>query len=415
MGNFLQTQNPTGQVTQLVTSNGSETVISAPGGGGGGGGGIPAPATSHIVFASPVWGSDTTGDGTEGLPYATIAKAYSTITTASDVEIWQVVLFGGEYAENVALKPFVRLEGWDKAKQTSQVYPARINGTVTLDAGFSATGATAWVTAVDIDGTATLNFVAATSADGSVSFTGCQFELNLALTQGPQNSTELHECTLLDNFVQNGGSVTWENTVGSVGSTLQIQATTGAAASGALFSANNSGWVGNVEVDANGNVTDAVEVDLINSQMRGGLLTISVAGSNVPVVNGAYGATLENPVLVGSASVVHLSSQMRVWQNLSIPSGTVIAAASTTDVAIPLPASLLGATSIEDMSCTCTPVGATWPLMIQPENMTVQWAFVNNAGTNIIHALIYTPGAGFTLGTDLFFNFSAYLPEPSSP
>jgi hypothetical protein len=414
MTNFLATQNPTGQVTQLVTANGSETVISAPGGGGGGG--IPTPATSHIVFASPVFGSDTTGDGTEGLPYATIAKAYSTITTASATGIWQVVLFAGEYTENVALKPFVRLEGWDKAKQTSQVYPARINGTVTLDAGFSATGATAWVTAIDIDGTTTLDFVAATSADGSVSFTGCQFEVNVALTQGPQNSTELHECTLLDNFVQQGGSVTWENTVGAIASSLQVEATTGAAASGALFAANNSCWIGSVQVDANGNVTDAVEVDLINSQFRGGLLTIAVAGSNVPVVNGAYGATLENPVLVGSASVVKLSPQMRVVQQLTIPSGVLIESLSNNDVPISLAASVLGATSIEDMSCMFTPIGGDWSIELSQHQ--VSWSFYvkQNGATSEVHVCLFNPSATpQTTATDLFFNFAAYLPEPSSP
>jgi hypothetical protein len=412
MSNFLQTQNPTGQVTQLVTTNGSETVISAPGGGTGGG--IPTPATSHIVFASPVFGSDTTGDGTEDLPYATIAKAYSTITTASAVDIWQVVLFAGEYVENVALKPFVRTEGWDKAKQTSGVYPAHINGNVTLDAGFSVAGATAWVTAVDIDGTTTLDFVAAASTDGSVSFAGCQFEVNIVLTQGPSNSTEMHECTLLDDCVQLGGSLLWENTVGGSGgsSALRIAATTGGSASGALFSANNSSWVGNVQADQNANSTDNVQIDLNNSQFRGGTLTITAAGSNNPIINGAYGSTPENPVFAGS-SAAGLSPQMRVSLEVIVPGRSVIAAAGTTDATIPLSGGVLGATSIEDMNCACTLTGIDWRDLFTAQDLSVSWVFVDNGGAQEIHCMIYTPGAGFTAGIDLPVRFTAYLPEPT--
>lgn len=382
----------------------------------GGGGGVPVPAASHIVFASPLFGNDTTGDGTAGTPYATIAHSYSTITTASAVEIWQVILFGGEYVEDVALKPFIYVEGWDKSQQTSQVIPAHINGNVTLDAGFSASGATARVTSVDIDGTTTLDFVAASSADGSVSFTNCQFEVNTVLTQGPSNSTEMHGCTLLDDCVQLGGAMAWKHTRGGTGgsSTLRIAATTGAAASGALFTADNSCWIGNVHADQNGNGTGGqiVQIDLDNSQFRGGTLTITAAVDNNPVINCEYGAVPENPVLAGSAAVA-LSSEMRVWQALTVPSGTVIEGLSAADVPILLTGGVLGATSIEDMSCDFTPRGDVWATELAQHQLSWSFYVKQTSGPSVaqVHVVIFNPSdTTVTTAAALPLLFYAFLP-----
>jgi hypothetical protein len=146
------------------------------------------------------------------------------------------------------------------------------------------------------------------------------------------------------------------------------------------------------------------------------LLTIACSGSNVPVVNGAYGATPENPVLVGLSSVVALSSQMRVFQQLMIPSGILIEALSNNNVTIPLAASTLGATSIEDMSCMFTPTGDDWGIELRQNQISWCFEVVQNGTTPEVHVCLFNPSATpHTTATDLFFNFSAYLPESSSP
>jgi len=56
-------------------------------------------------------GSDTTGNGAIVYPYATVAHALSTITTASSVNPFTIVLVGGQISESSAvnLKPFVSI------------------------------------------------------------------------------------------------------------------------------------------------------------------------------------------------------------------------------------------------------------------------------------------------------------------
>lgn len=342
-----------------------------------------------------------------GKPYATIAHAYSTITDASATKVYQVVLFQGTYAENVALKPFIELVGWDPTQWFGGEYPARMNGNVTLDTGFSAAGAQAWITAVDIGGTVTLDFVAATSTDGVVSITNSQLEDTATVTMAGGNSFELHGCTLVGDYVQAGGNAVWENCVGSGIPLLHVQARTG---SGASLNMHDSTWDGDIHADQNGNTTggQVVTVNMNNASARSGTCTLTSAGTNVPVINAAYGDLPENPVLTGSSSVA-LSRQMRVSVGLTVPSSS-LGAGAVTDVLIPLAGSVLGATSIEFMACTLTPVGTLWTTLAGND---VTWSFYvkDNAGTQEVHAVFWNPGDAPVTSGALPLLFNAYQPN----
>lgn len=369
------------------------------------GGSFP-PANAHIVFVSPVFGNDVTGDGSMAKPFATIAHAYSTITTASGTQIWQIVLFQGTANENVALRPFIEIVGWDGTQTFSTNYPARINGTVSLDATFSTPGAHAWITACDISGTVTFGFVATGSADGNVSITNCQLEDTYTATMVSTNSIELHGSTLVGDYVQQGGSAIWENTAGAGVSLLHLQAL---GSSGGSLKMYDSSWDGDVHVDQNGVVTGGVVpvLTLINSSARNGSLTITAAGANCPTIDAAYGDLPENPTLAGSAAAA-LPREVRISRALTVPSGTNVLANATLDVTIPLAAGVLGATSIEQMSCDFTPVGA-WG--VQLAKCTWSFYVLDNAGTEEVHVVICnTTDNNVLTSANLTLFFYAFAP-----
>ena len=390
-GNVIKSQAAVGVCYTLQTEQGPLNVIididqSS--------GGIPAPATSHIVFVSSVFGSDTTGDGTAAAPYATINHAYSTITTASAAQVWSIVVFPGTYSENLAIRPFIRIDGWDPSRDAGGFYPTRITGTFTLDASFSTADSRAWINWCDLDGTVTLDFVTATSANGAVLLTGCQLEGDLTATGVLANVYELHECTLIGAVTQTGCTASWFDTAGTNFEPLQVLA---GATSGGRLDLFDSVWEGAITADQNGNVTggQTVIINLNNSQARNGTCTLVAAGANNPSINGAYGATAENPVLSGSAAVA-LSRNMRISVTLTIPSGTAILPGETADVLIPLTGAILGATSIEELSCAFTPRGAVWTTELGAANAV--WCFydVQNGATAEVHAVV---GNINTLGT----------------
>lgn len=403
MANFLQTMAPTGVSYMLFTEQGAVSVISEPISGGA----VPAPATSRIVFCSPVFGSDTTGDGTMSNPYATIAKAYSTITTASASEHWQVVLFQGTYSEAVALKPFIELVGWDPTEIAEDTYPARISGSVTLGAGFNTAGARAWVTAVSIDGTTILNFTTTSSTDGVVSFTNTQLEDDATIIMNAGNTFEMHGCTLWGDYDQTGGIGTWFNTAGADATLMSVRAI---AATGATLNMENSSWRGDVNVNQNA-ITDAgITVNLINSAAREGTMTLTAAGAFSPNVNAPFGSIPENVVLAGSSAAA-LSRQMRVSKALAIPD-TTLSGGGVTNITIPLPDSVLGATSIESLHCTFTPYGALWGTLA---NFQVSWSFYvrKNGTTNEIHLCLMNLDVECQSGA-LPFLFEAYFPNTTA-
>jgi hypothetical protein len=70
------------------------------------------PSASKMIYVSAVNGSDSTGNGSNYAPYATIAYALTQITTASSTSPYCIFLDGGTYSESsLVLKPNVSIMG----------------------------------------------------------------------------------------------------------------------------------------------------------------------------------------------------------------------------------------------------------------------------------------------------------------
>ncbi len=371
------------------------------------GSGIPSPTVSHLVYCSPLFGSDTEGNGSQAAPFATIAHAYSTITDAAADNIYDVVLFPGTYSENLALKPFVRVVGYDPSEIADGTYPANIDGTVTLGAGWSTSGAVAWLTAVDVSSAVTLDFVTATSTNGIVSITNSQLEDDVTVSMAAGNTFDLHGCTLWGHCTQTGGIGFWFNVAGADVKTLTVNAI---AATGATLNMANSHWLGDLHANQNGVTDGLVTINMYNSHAREGTCTVTAAGAFCPNVNAPYGALPENVVLAGSGAAA-LSRQMRVSKAFTI-SDTTLPAGGLTDITIPLTDDILGATSIEQLHCTFTPHGPLWNAAA---NNQIMWSFYTrkNSTVNEIHLALYNHDVEIQSGA-LPFLFAAYFPSTTT-
>lgn len=71
---------------------------------------ITTPTLDQDVYVTKQ-GNDTTGNGSIGLPYLTIAKAYTSITDSSPTKRYCIIVGPGDYAENLTIKANVFLRG----------------------------------------------------------------------------------------------------------------------------------------------------------------------------------------------------------------------------------------------------------------------------------------------------------------
>ena len=176
--NQLLCNFPTNSNFQVPTSNQGPVTFSV---GGPPGGGAPPFTITQLLWAAP-WGSDTTGDGSEDNPFLTILHAQTVITDASPTKFYDIMLYPGTYVENVAEKAFVNIVGFIPSNLTQAFYPARVTGTWTLGPSFTSLALVqAAVTNIDVDGDGTFAYPATSSA--AVSFTNCQLESPVTLTQ----------------------------------------------------------------------------------------------------------------------------------------------------------------------------------------------------------------------------------------
>ena len=386
------------------------------------GGTGPSFTITQELWVAATWGSDVTGDGSIFNPFQTISHAQSVITDASSIKLYEIILYPGEYTEDVAIKAFTKIVGFDPTQSAlNSTYPANLSGNISLGTSFLGANQSAWITNCELSGlNVHIDFTGAdTTIDNLLSLTNCQLSTDLSVTMASSDSFELHGCTLIGEYLQIGGGSIWENTAGiNSGASLSVWAGTDTGASLQMF---NSCWEGDINADQHGNANpgEVVIIEMINSQARNGTCTITAAGDNLPSIDGTYGALPENPVLAGSA-IVQLSRQMRVSIGLAIPSGTVLNALGTTDIVFPFVESILGASNIEQMSCTITPQGAHW----QSQIGSCVWSsyVVQNGATPEVHIRIYNPiDSSITLTANLNFLFYAFIPNqiggstPSNP
>lgn len=383
------------------------------------GGGL-LPTVNRQVWVAP-WGSNITGNGMESNPFQTILHSQMTILDASPMKVYDIILYPGQYVENVALMAFVNILGFDPATITAAFLPAEVVGNWTLGASFGGAqiGQESLVTNIDVNGLLTLDYDALTATSAEVGFTNCQLEAIVTLTQLTAGSTEFKSSTFFANYNQAGGFAFMLNCTGINNGALLTLLT-------GTLDAFGGGWAGSINLDQNGTVADTI----INSHgfsMSRGNVNIITTTARSPAINANIGDLPENCNMSGANAV--LSAQMRISHQFAniAPNPTAIAGvtatvipvgggtvnppfAEVTTISLTVPTGLIGATPIETMQCNCSPVGASWGTFIGPHNCSVTVTYRTNGGAANVNVNISNPGLAFNITDPINLNFSAYLP-----
>lgn len=386
-----------------------------------GGGGIPAPTISAQVFVSALYGSDVTGNGTQAKPYATIAHAQSTILDAASTKVYQIWVMPGVYTEAVGLMAWTVLTGTDMSDNSTAFMQANVIGAFTLGPSFTGAilGEQAWVTNIDVNGSLTLDYVAAGSTNGSIVFTNSQIEGNAICTGGSSNTTEFHNCNQFGDFTEVGGFVEFHNTNNVNPTALLTVQGTGAAGS-AFLDAWGGSWSGSVTLDQNAS-NGTVVLRGRSFDMSNGNVNVLASATHSPAFVVDHGDLPENCNISGAAGV--MSPQMRISHQFAniAPNPTAIAGmaagppagppfAAVTTISLPYPAQLFGATPIENCHVSAAPVGANWGTFIGPHNCSVTVTYRTNGGVPTVDVNISNPGAAFNITDAIDLNVQAYLP-----
>jgi hypothetical protein len=360
----------------------------------------PLPSVTTNVFVSQQFGSDTTGDGTENNPYATIVHAMATITDASGTKGYAIFVSAGVYAGAIAVRPFISMFGESVANTV-------IFGNLTLGAGWADpfVGQEAGFTGFFIFGTVTFDYVAAGTSFGATFFERCNIGKDVVLTGGT-NDTAFYFCLISANFTQHGGTVEWFDTNGNVAppKLLKVQATAGFQAQ---FLGWSGGWGGDVTLDQNAS-THPCFMKLNGFSASKGTVTIIASAALSPTISSAYGDLPENCDISGAGAQV-LSSQMRVQLPFTIAPNTAIAAASVTLISFPYIAAFFGATPIESVHMSAG-LSTNWSGLLNSKNCVVSITFETIGGAPTCNVCIYNPGLAFNTADPLTINTSGYLP-----
>jgi hypothetical protein len=238
---------------------------------------VPLPTTTREVYVNQ-GGNDATGNGTIEQPYATIAKALSTITDAATGKRYVILLGPGNWPENIALKSWVWIVG-------TELLVTRLNGNITLD------GVT-WAPNVDqrggftnciLRGSVTINFNAAASTQGKVYFDNCwlnnapTFQCAMGLLASGINQVNLEGCHLFGGMNQFGCTVTLSHTAFQNGAAIVLTSVNDGSNSPtnlAGFDSSNDGTLSATWTASGG--PNAVSIVLLSCPQQGG---ISLSGA----------------------------------------------------------------------------------------------------------------------------------------
>jgi len=229
------------------------------------------PSSNQAVFVNYLAGSDSTGNGSFGLPFQTVAHAMTTITDASQNKPYAIILLGARQIEtgDLFIKPYTFIVG-----QMQRASYLRVNGGSIKPDPSHATG-TSWVgfSNVYIGGATALNW-------------------DLHSVGGSNCTMVISNCTLSGNFTYNGrnagggdflemyvGIVIGTTTLDSVYTQIQSFET------GGLLSCTNSqavsglsGTINNCVLDS-GIAINAVATLFLNNVCYGAGVGITTTGT----------------------------------------------------------------------------------------------------------------------------------------
>lgn len=166
----------------------------------------PVGSGGTVAIASERWvttdGNDITGDGSLSAPYATIAAAMASITTASPSNRWAIRIASGTFTEAapIALKPNVYLIGEDR-NATRITAPS-----VTLDGSFAASGDNrSGFANMTLTGACNFDFSAVSSIEGKIYANNVNFSSAVTFFGfNAINQTIIFNCIFFGAFTSSG-------------------------------------------------------------------------------------------------------------------------------------------------------------------------------------------------------------------
>ena len=312
------------RATQLATT-GSDVVISAAAPGTTGqvltlssattaiwqtlSGGLPA--TNQYVYVQN-GGSDTTGNGSINLPYATITQAIASITTATPTNRFSIMVGPGTYTANLSLKTNVFIVG-------TGVQTTRITGNLDIvDTSWNNVGNDdrSGIIGVNISGTTTINFVTNPSPAGKFYIYNSAVGGLLSMTAyAAINQVFTNNTLLYASFTQTGCQHLFVNSVDLVGG-----ATVNSSANCAtILYSFNSTFAGTLTGTYTS--TNAVTMDLYNTGVSG---TLTLSGSAL-TCNATSEAVSLAPVISGGATLNRLSDVVSLTATQTLTNKTLVA------------------------------------------------------------------------------------------
>ena len=238
------------------------------------------PSASQLVYVS-VGGSDVTGDGTIGNPYATIPHAISTITDASINKRYAVIVEPGNYANNIILEPWIWIEGTDPL--LTRITAASITfDPVTWNAG-PGTDNRAGFSNVTLVNAYTFDFSAVSSAAGKLYFGNCRFNAQPTFTAfNAINQVAMQNCLGFDGYTQNGINMSLDGTNFINGGTVTLNSINTGDNLPTLLAASGGGSDGPLVCNWSPNIgtnDNHIGVTLLSFPFAGG---VTLNGANDP-------------------------------------------------------------------------------------------------------------------------------------
>jgi hypothetical protein len=128
-------------------------------------------AQENVVYVA-TGGNDTTGNGSIEAPYATYAKAVTSIgSAATSTNNYAVAFSPGNYAQSILLAPWIWIAGFDISGTTA------LNGNVSLGSGFAGSSTViSGISSATVNGNVDLNFLGLGSTNGNAQFSNVVFE-----------------------------------------------------------------------------------------------------------------------------------------------------------------------------------------------------------------------------------------------
>jgi hypothetical protein len=297
----------------VMTAEQVQLLLAASGGGSG-----PAPALTQILYVNK-GGNDATGDGSITKPFLTIQAATSSVTDASTLKRYAILVGPGRFDEPVVIKPWVFIVGTD-------TNGTRIGGAVTIGPEWNTpagplSDARGGFSTCTLAGSVTIDFNAVSSNEGKFLANNAVFNQAPVFTAfSAINQVVLSDVRMFAGYTQNGINMTL-NAVYVQGGNITVNSINDGRNLPTFVSAFGGGAVGALTATWGTSLGSNAITLLLNSFPVNGLLTLdglqvsltatvnSIAQGSPTRLNSAPAPVLIN----GAASLGYVPSSLPDW------------------------------------------------------------------------------------------------------